>query len=367
MTDLQLQIAFSMVRGMHPRQAEEILSRTGSEAAFFAMSERDLAETLGASGKIIARPYRDELLERARAETEFVTRSAIRPLYFADAAYPQRMLECDDAPLMLYTLGTANLNAAHTLSIVGTRNATLYGTTFIERLVTDLSEKLDDVLIVSGLAVGCDVTAHIAALNCGIPTAGVVAHGLDMIYPAAHRRWASRMVHEGGAVLTDYPHLTRPVKGNFLARNRIVAAMWDALVVAESASTHGGALHTARLGAAYGREVFALPGRTSDQFSAGCNALIRNHTAQLCESADDIIRALGWTQRPDAPVQKTLFPELNPEQLSVIEYIRNHGEAQVNALTAALGIPVGKLMAILVDLEFKGLLMAMPGSRYRLM
>ena len=346
--------------------ATQILNRIGSEEEFFTLSQAALSSKLEFSGRITDSTYRSELLDKARAEMAFVESNKVRCLYFTDDSYPQRLLECDDAPVMLYALGNAEINAPHIISIVGTRNATVYGVNFINRLIDELSERLDNTVIVSGLAFGCDITAHRRAMELGLPTIGVVAHGLDTLYPAEHRNYAARMVQNGGMIIPDYLHGTPPHRGNFLARNRIVAGMADCIVVAESAARRGGALHTAKLGMLYNRDVFALPGRTSDLYSGGCNMLIRTNVAHLIESADDLITAMNWQCRPPEGEQHSLFPELTPQQQLVIDHIRLKGEAQINSLTATLGLPTGQLMALLVEMEFKGLLLSLPGARYRL-
>jgi len=360
------QIAFSLIKGNNPKMAEQILSHTGSEEEFFTLSELALSSRLGMKGKITSRELRDGCMEHARRELEFIERHNIRCLYYTDSDYPRRLLECDDAPPMLFTIGETDLNTAHMVSIVGTRNATTYGVAFIEKLVEDLAARLDDVVIVSGLATGCDITAHKAALKAGLPTVAVVAHGLDTLYPAEHRSHAARIIAEGGAIVSDYPHGTPPHRGNFLARNRIIAGLADCVVVAETGAKRGGALHTARLGMLYNRDVFALPGRISDPYSAGCNMLIRQNVAHLLENADGLTAAMNWKTRPAEGAQPTLFPTLSPEQQTIVDVITNDGETGINTLTARLGLPVGKLMAILVELEFNGVITALPGARYRL-
>lgn len=358
-------IALSMAKGMHPKVIDELLSRIGSEEEFFSMPETELQRITGNKLHILTREYRVRLLEQAEAEQDFCLANHVRCIYYTDPAYPRRLLECDDAPAMLYTLGTTDLNARHIVSIVGTRNATTYGVNFINRLIEDLQRKLDDVVVVSGLAMGCDIAAHRRSLELGVPTIGIVAHGLDTLYPSEHRHYAARMVREGGMMLTDYPHATRPHRGNFLARNRIVAGISDAVIVAESGAPKGGALHTARLAMLYNRDVFALPGRSSDTYSAGCNMLIKNNIAHLAENADDIIATMRWQTRPDEGTQQQLFPELSPQQQLLLDHLRRHGEAQINSLTATLGIPVGQIMALLTEMEFNGLVLALPGARYR--
>jgi len=366
MPDITYKIAFSMVRGLKPAVATEILNRLGAESEFFTLSRTALQAKLDFTGSIIDSDYRNELMTKARQEAEFVESNNVKCRYFTDADFPARLLQCEDAPLMLYSLGNTDLNATHIVSIVGTRNATAYGVNFINKLVDDLAQRIDGLVVVSGLAVGCDITAHRRAMQLGVPTVGIVAHGLDTLYPAEHRNYAAQMIHNGGMLITDYPHGTRPHRGNFLARNRIIAGVSDCVVVAESAANRGGALHTARVAMLYNRDVFALPGRTSDIYSGGCNALIRNNTAHLVENADDLITAMGWSCRPAEGCQSTLFPELTPQQQAVVDYLRQNGEAQTNRLSVELGIPVGQLMATLVELEFNGLLISLPGARYRL-
>lgn len=346
--------------------ASRILGLIGSEQEFFTLSEATLSARLGFKGRIISDDYRREILRKAADEIRFIETNNIRPLYFSDPDYPRRLLECDDAPAMLFTLGNANLNATHVVSIVGTRNATAYGINFINKLVDDLATRIDNLLIVSGLAMGCDIAAHCRALHNNLPTAAVVAHGLDTLYPSEHRAHAANIVRHNGAIVTDYLHGTRPHRGNFLARNRIVAGLADAVIVAESAAERGGALHTARLAMLYNRDVFALPGRTSDHFSGGCNMLIKSDIAHLLESADDLIKTMNWKARPAEGQQQQMFTELTPEQQSIIDHLRQNGESTINALAAVTGIPIGQLMAILVELEFQGMLLTLPGARYRL-
>lgn len=364
--ELIYRIAFSRVKGMTLEAGRHFLELLGSEEAFFTADIREVERLTGLSARCFDGGVREELLREARKEAGFVSDHGIRPVYFLDDAYPRRLAECEDAPLMLYAKGEADMNACHVVGIVGTRNATRYGVEFINRLVDDLAVKLDSLLIVSGLALGCDIAAHRRAIAAGVPTAGVLAHGLDMIYPAENRNDAVKMARGAGIVLTDYPSDTRPFRGNFLARNRIVAGMSDCLVVAESAADHGGALHTARLAREYDREVFALPGRTSDHYSGGCNKLIRKQVAMLCTCADDIIEAMGWSCRAQEGEQTQLFRELSADEESVIGYLRENGEGQINLLTASTGIPVGRLMGMLMALEMDGLIMSLPGSRYRL-
>lgn len=358
-------IAFSSLKGINHALAHEILSRVPDETAFFEASERQLGSLMGFNNCIFSEEYRNQLLESARSETDFVLSRNIKTLYFTDPDYPTRLAECDDAPLMLYTIGDCNINECHTVGIVGTRHATPYGIDFTSRLVSQLSEMIEGkVVIVSGLAYGIDITAHKAALKTQTPTAGVLAHGLNTIYPAQHRNIAADIVREGGILLTDYPSSAPIHKGNFIARNRIVAGVCDCIVVVESAEK-GGALITARLANDYNRDVFALPGRIGDKYSGGCNMLIKNHIASLITSAEDLIDVMHWKTKNDVSDQQSLFPELNDDEERVLNYLREHGEGQINRMTIDLNINIGKLTGILIELEFKNLAIAYPGAKYR--
>ena len=223
------------------------------------------------------------------------------------------------------------------------------------------------MVIVSGLAYGIDIMAHKACLKHNVPTAAVLAHGLNTIYPTSHRNIAADIVHSGGALITDYSSQSHINKGNFVARNRIVAALSDCTIVVESAEK-GGALITAQLASSYNREVFALPGRSTDEFSSGCNKIIMNNEASLITSAHDVLHAMQWKSKNESgkPRQKTLFPETTPEEDLILNMLKNNDEMHINTLTARLNLPVYQILSNLVELEFKGLVTALPGCRYTL-
>lgn len=362
---LTYQIAFSSIRSLTPELANAILDRIGSEERFFEITESQLSAAMGFKSRIFSDSFRAKTLDEAVREAAFVTSNSISSIYFSDPLYPQRLLECSDAPLMLYGLGNCDLNDARFISIVGTRHATVYGNDFVNRLISDLAERLDDKLvIVSGLAYGIDIAAHRAALKHGIPTVAVLAHGLNTIYPAPHRATAVEIVKSGGMLLSDYRSIDTVHRGNFLARNRIVAGLCDCLVVAESGS-RGGALVTARLASGYNREVMALPGRISDKYSLGCNALISSNIASLLSSADDLIAMMGWKTKETEGEQKELFVTLTPEEEAILEVMTQKGDVVINDLTARIDIPVARLMALLIDMEFRSLIVHIPGGRYR--
>lgn len=363
---LHYQIAFASIRGMNLTLGRELLRMIGSEREFFALSETRLRYLTQSKARIYSDEYRSRVLAEAAAEVNFVESNNIRPVYFTDSDYPRRLLECDDAPLLLYTCGSFNLNEHRMVAIVGTRHATSYGLEFTRKLVGELAEKVGNVAIVSGLAYGIDIAAHRAALAAGIPTIAVMATGLNSIYPSDHRNDAGRIASEGGLLVSEYGHTTSIHKGNFVARNRIIAGLCDCVIVVESAEK-GGALITANLALGYNRDVYALPGRIDDPYSAGCNRLIAGSTAMLIRDIEDLCRAQNWPMRahsaegdsPQLPI------ELNLDESQIVEYLGTNPNASIAQLTAATGFSVSKLMSILIDMEFRGLVLALPGGRYQ--
>lgn len=364
-TLLEHKIAFSSLKGLNLALGRRLLSSVVDERFFFEATESQLSAAVGSKNKIFDAAYRGEVLAEARREADYVLMSNIRFHYFTDEDFPARLLECDDAPMGFFTFGDCDLNSGHVVSIVGTRHATPYGLAFINNLVADLSRKLDGLVIVSGLAYGADIAAHRAAVANNVPTVAVFGHGLEMVYPAAHRSDAAAIIKAGGSVLTEYHHSTPIHRANFLMRNRIVAGLSDCVIVVESA-VKGGALATARIASQYGRDVFALPGRTSDIYSQGCNSLIASNVAGLVQSADDVISAMGWQAKPEEGDQQQMFVELSETEQLVVDYLRANSEAQINKLSVDTGLQMGRLMSVLVDLEFKGLILNYPGGRYRL-
>lgn len=365
---LRYRIALASMRGMNRLLAETFIDLTGDVSVFFTQSQQELLQLTGWDSSLFSEVERGKALMDARYEVDFVRKNNITPLFFTDAEYPQRLHECDDAPLMLYYKGSVSMQMPRVVSIVGTRHATAYGKSFVESLVKDLAQVCPDILIVSGLAYGIDITAHRAALRNGLPTIGVLAHGLNTIYPAQHRHTAVEMLQQGG-LLTEYTSSQAIHRAYFLARNRIVAGLADAVVVVES-GIKGGSLFTANIAGDYHRDVFALPGRVGDISSMGCNDLIRRNKAALLTCADDLIEYMGWGERkPVKPTQTTLALEqdatLTPEEVRIMQYLMQAGEGQINRMAVEMNYPVAALSAQLVELEFKGKVIAFPGGVYR--
>ena len=312
----------------------------------------------------------DEALRRAAAEMEFIEKNGIRALTLNDADYPQRLRVCVDAPVILYYKGNADLNRQHVINIVGTRQCTSYGRDIVCRFVSDLRRMCPDILIVSGLAYGIDICAHRQALAEGYETVGVLAHGLDQIYPHHHRDTAAEMVRQGG-LLTEYMSQTQALPNNFRQRNRIVAGMSDATVLVESAYK-GGGLITCRIAQEYGRDVFAFPGAVGAPYSEGCNRMIRNNTAALITSAKDFVEEMGWSERGKMEevrgkmVEGELFVELTEEEEQVVTVLRKRNDLQLNMISVQTNIAISNLTAILFQLEMKGIVRAMAGGMWHL-
>jgi DNA processing protein len=313
----------------------------------------------------------DEPMKRAEFELKFMQEHQIRAITLNDDDYPQRLRECADAPIILYYKGNADLNKSKIISIVGTRQCTQYGIDLIRRFVSDLRRHCPEMLIVSGLAYGVDINAHRQALAQGYPTVAVLAHGLDHIYPYHHRDTAAQMLNHGG-LLTEFMTQTNADKPNFVRRNRIVAGLSDAVIVIESKSK-GGGLITADIAQSYNRAVFAYPGAVGMSCSEGCNNLIRDNVAALISNADDFVRAMGWqdeTKRKEAlsdGIERNLFPDLSPEESSIVKQLQQTNDLQLNILSVKTGIPIGHLTALLFQLEMKGVIKPLAGGMYHLL
>ncbi|MDD7318405.1 MAG: DNA-processing protein DprA [Prevotella sp.] len=313
----------------------------------------------------------DAALSRAEAEMDFCSKHGIEPLVMNDSRYPARLRECDDAPLVLFYRGNADLNRQRVVSIVGTRHCTAYGREMTDRFVSELKRLCPKVLIVSGLAYGVDINAHRAALNNGYETVGVLAHGLDRIYPARHRDTAVQMIGRGG-LLTEFFTQTNADKVNFVRRNRIVAGMSDACILVESAAK-GGGLITARLARDYNRDVFAFPGKVGDEYSVGCNNLIRSNGAALITSAQDFVDAMVWNTDAELGaarqrgIERQLFPSLSAEECAVADALQRQNDMQMNMISVKTDITIARLTAILFEMELKGVVKPLAGGAYHLL
>jgi DNA processing protein len=368
---LKYQIGITLIKGVGRFTAKNLIAYLGSAEAVFHENQKALAKIPGI-GEVISTEIINQaqlVLPRAEQEIEFIIKNKIRTNYFADKDYPYRLKECPDAPIILYSKGNCELNNAKFIGIVGTRNATEYGKELCCKLIADVAQNMPNAVIVSGLAYGVDICAHKAALDAGLSTIGAIGHGLDRIYPATHRSTAVKMLVNGGLV-TEYMSGTNPDRQNFVQRNRIIAGLCDASIVVESAAK-GGALITAELANDYNRDVFAFPGRIGDEYSAGCNMLIKSNKATLIESANDLMKCMNWdiaAPDKDKNIQVSLFPDLSDEEQEVVSLLRKYPDGvQVNELAILLNKPFSKVSSQMLEMEFKGLLKCLPGGIYKIL
>ena len=360
-------IALPLLPEVGLRTAKGLIDFFGSAENVFRASENDLLQipNIRKDTVQILLSGKKEALIRAQQELDFIEKNGIETYYFEDDEYPYRLRECVDAPILLFGKGNLKLNEGKFLSVVGTRMPTDRGKQLCTEIIQQLAAQVPDLIIVSGLAYGIDVTAHKTAISSGISTLIIPGHGLDRIYPAIHRQVAVNSLEKGG-ILTEYMSLTQPDRQNFVARNRIIAGLSDATLVVES-KQKGGSLITAEMANGYDREVFAVPGRPTDQASAGCNMLIKQQKAALVESANDIITAMQWEQKDTIiPVQTELFNDLSEEESQVLELLRKAEDGMhVNLLVMETKLPYSQLTSILMMMEMRGLVRALPGSIYR--
>ena len=360
---LLYQIAVTLIPGIGDIIGKRFVSYCGNAEAIFKETRKSLAKINGMREVTLdALGNPKEILKRAEQEVEFIEKNGIKPLFYQDADYPRRLLQCDDSPMMLYYKGNANLNASRVVAIVGTRNITDYGKTNCTQLVNDLVD--EHVLVVSGLAYGVDTVAHRSSVKAGIPTVGVLGNGFQQIYPAANKKLAAEMLGNGG-LLTECMSGTLPDRENFPRRNRIIAGMADAVIVVESA-LKGGSLITADLANSYSRDVFAFPGRVMDLYSQGCNYLIRTNRAHLMESVANLRYVMRWErEKTQEERQTTIFREFSPEEQKIMDCFGSQSIVSLDDLIIKTELPTTKLASLLLNLEFDGILMALPGKRYQ--
>jgi DNA processing protein len=364
-TSLLYLTATLLTPNLGPITAKKIIAYCGGVQNIFNNSHKDLCKIPGIGKTTVKKIDFDKGLELAEQELVFCEKHNITVVHYLQPEYPYRLQQCPDSPLVLFIKGNAEiLHKQKILAIVGTRRSTIYGKTLVENMLKDFADRKHDLTTVSGLAYGIDAIAHRSSLYNNIPTVAVLGHGLDRIYPAQHRTLALDILKKDGAIITEFPHNNPYDKTTFLRRNRIIAGMSDAILVAESGIT-GGALVTADLANGYNRDVFAFPGKVGDTFSAGCNSLIKRNKAVLCEGTDDIEYIMNWDIKSSKTVQKQLFEELTQEEEIVLELFEDDQPLSVDYLSNKLAIHVSKVSGILLGMEFKGAINALPGSLYR--
>lgn len=362
---LEHKIALGLIPRIGDINARKLVSHFGSVEAIFREPYRNLVKLPGI-GDGLARYISDRsYLAVAETEAEYVIKHNIRVYFYLDSDYPYRLKQCDDSPVVFFYSGNCDLNASRIISIVGTRNATPRGRERCGKIITGLALSNPGMVIVSGLAYGIDIAAHKAALSNKLPTIGVLAHGLKTVYPYLHTSVARSMTENGG-LLTDFMSDALPERNNFIKRNRIIAGLADATLVIESGEK-GGALITADIANSYNRDVFAVPGRPEDQWSAGCNNLIKANKAALACTSADIESLMRWLPEKRAvPVQRSLFSDLDDTERSIFETISREGEMTIDTICRSLAIPVYTLSSILLQMELRGIVKCLPGSIYKL-
>jgi DNA processing protein len=362
--ELLYQLALALVPNIGDVHMKILVQVFGDASSVFRASQAEL-EKIEGIGTVRARSIRNfDSFQLAENELRFIEKHEIKTLFLTDPAYPKRLLHCYDSPTILFYKGDADLNASRFLGIVGTRNNTEYGRHFTEKLVKELAG--NNITVVSGLALGIDALAHRSALRHGMPTIGVVGHGLDIIYPHENHQLAREMVQQGGGILSEFFSGTQPDKHNFPLRNRIVAGLCDATIIVET-DVKGGSMITAKLADAYNRDVFATPGRITDKKSSGCNHLIRHNKAQLLTGAQDLLDVMGWSEKkPAVKKQRELFIELTPEEKRVIQLLQEKESVHIDEINLLSGLSSSSVAAAILNLEIQGLVSSLPGKMYRL-
>ena len=364
MSDLLYKIAVTKIPKAGPVLVRQIVACCGGVKEVFDTPKKELLRIPGVGKKITEFILNKTALKEGEKELEFIEKNEIKPLFYLDKDFPQRLIHYNDAPLMLYYKGSLNLNHPRTVGIVGTRKPSEQGKVICEELVEGLKEY--DAAIISGLAYGIDITAHRKCIDLDIPTIGCLGHGLHMIYPSAHKKTARNMLSNGG-LLTEFTSNEKPDAPHFPMRNRIIAGLSDALIVVETARK-GGSMISAEMANTYNKDVFAVPGRLKDPDSQGCNLLIKSHKAQLIESAKDIAYIMRWNKGTSPKnQQKQLFVDLNPFEKKIIEALEIKESESIDALSYETGFTQSELAGFLLNLEFKGMVRSLPGKRYMLL
>jgi len=359
--DLFYLLALLRVEGVGDIMAKKLLSNFGSAEEIFNAKTSQIASIDGV-GSILLKNLKDKsVFEKAKKELEFIRENNIQTSFFKEGNYPERLKHCIDAPVLIFSAGKINLQNKRIISIVGTRQITSYGTEFSKKLIEDLAPL--DPIIVSGFAYGVDIVAHQLAMENDLQTIGVLAHGLNQIYPKTHKKYMAKMEQNGGFI-TEFWSSTNPDKENFVRRNRIVAGMSEATIVIESAD-RGGSLITANLANDYNRDVFAVPGRVTDKYSQGCNQLIKTQKANVLTCAADLVYMLNWDiENKSRPVQKQLFVDLESDEQKIYDYLLKNGKELLDIIALQCEFPIYKISGILLNMELKGVIRPLPGKLF---
>ncbi|PLX07940.1 MAG: DNA-protecting protein DprA [Marinilabiliales bacterium] len=360
--DLIYKIGITLIPNIGVVNGKQLIAHCGGVEAVFNETEKALSKIPNIGSVIINNIKNQKVLLRAEQELEYLLKNNIKALFYKDKDYPSRLSNCHDSPILLYYKGSTPLNKRRVVSIVGTRHASSYGKDVCEEICKHLQNY--DVMVLSGLAYGIDTCAHRVCVENGVPTVGVLGHSLDTLYPAQNRKLADKMMENGG-LLTEFISKTKPDRENFPKRNRIVAGMSDAVVVVES-GRKGGAIITAELGNSYNRDVFAVPGRAGDEYSVGCNYLIRTNRAALIENGSNITYFMGWEKvEKQTESQQKLFIELSDEEQKVYDCVSENKEISIDRISIITCTKPSIVASVLLKLEFEGMVKALPGKLFR--
>ncbi|WP_395045281.1 DNA-processing protein DprA [Flavobacterium sp.] len=362
-TELLHLLALLKIEGVGDIVAKKLINHCGSAEDIFKTKASKLTSIDGIGQVLIKNLKNKTVFKLAETELKYIKENNINTLFYNDQNYPNRLKHCIDGPILLFTSGKIDFNNRKIISIVGTREITSYGTDFCKKLIEDLAPL--NPIIVSGFAYGVDIVAHKAAMDNNLQTIGVIAHGLNQVYPKVHKKYVAKM-EENGGFMTEFWSNSNPEKENFVKRNRIVAGMSEATIVIESAEK-GGSLITANLANDYNRDVFAAPGRTSDKYSQGCNNLIKTQRAHLLTSAADILYILNWeiNDKADAKtIQKQLFVTLENDEQIIYDYLLKTGKQLLDVIALDCDFPIFKIASILLNMELKGVIRPLPGKLF---
>jgi DNA processing protein len=363
--ELLYQVALTHIPNIGAVQAKILLYHYSAKEIFSAKKHHlEKIEGIGPVRAVSIAKFVD--FAAAEEEIKFIEKYKITPLFITDEQYPKRLLNCYDSPTILYYRGSADLNNTKTIAVVGSRSHTEYGKQITEKIIKDLTAQ--NILVISGLAYGIDAIAHKAAIKNGLPTVGVVAHGLDQIYPIENAALAKDMIKHGGGLLTEFRSYTKPDRHNFPTRNRIVAGMSDATIVIET-GVKGGSMITAELANSYNKDVFAIPGKVTDSKSAGCNYLIKSNKAALLGDGADLLQAMGWenkAQKTGRKNQRELFIELTPDEKTIIDVLREKEKVGIDEINAKSGLSSSAVAAGILNLELQNVILSLPGKLYQL-
>ncbi len=360
--ELRFVLALQRVKGIGDINAKKLIAHCGSAKNLFKEKRHVLEKINGIGSYTIRHLFDKENLIKADKELEYLQKNTIEANYFLDSSYPDKLKHCIDAPILLFKKGKINLNNQPIISVVGTRKITSYGRSFCEKLINELKEY--NPIIVSGFAYGVDICAHKAALKSELQTIGVIAHGFEEMYPKSHEKYVNEVCENGGFI-TDFWHNDVLIKENFLKRNRIVAGLSEATIIIESAD-RGGSLVTADIANSYNRDVFAVPGRSSDNFSKGCNDLIKRNKAAILTSSNDLVEMLNWKLKEERPktIQKQLFVELDETEQMIYNFLLENGKQLLDSIAVNCKTPIHKTTGVLFSLEMKGVVKPLPGKLF---